>query len=122
MVFAKAKGLSGTRRFWRYAVRNAITPQITALVLALGNIVTGAVLVERIFGYPGLGNLLFQAIIVIDYYLIYGCVYVLVLTVGFSLMLLDLLYPLIDPRIRATTGEQAPERTAGKAGKAADYG
>ncbi len=101
MTFAKARGLSGWRRFWRYAVRNAITPQVTTLVLALGNIVTGAVLVERIFGYPGIGNLLFQAILVIDYYLIYGCVYVLVLTIGLSLMILDLIYPLIDPRIRA---------------------
>ncbi len=101
MVLAKAKGLAGWRRFWRYAVRNAITPQITTLVLALGNIVTGAVLVERIFGYPGLGNLLFQAILVVDFFLIFGCVYLLILTVGISLTILDLVYPLIDPRIRA---------------------
>ncbi|MEM7464836.1 MAG: ABC transporter permease [Pseudomonadota bacterium] len=101
MVFAKAKGLTGKRRFWRYGVRNAVAPQITALVLTLANVVTGAVLVERVFAYPGLGNLLYQAILVNDYYLIFGCVYMLVLTVGISLMFLDLVYPLIDPRIRA---------------------
>ncbi len=103
MVLAKAKGLKSWRRFWRYAVRNAITPQITTLVLAFGNIVTGAVLVERIFGYPGLGNLLYQAILVVDFYLIFGCVYLLILTIGISLTILDLIYPLIDPRIRAQT-------------------
>jgi peptide/nickel transport system permease protein len=101
MTLAKAKGLAGWRRFWRYAVRNAIAPQITTLVLAFGNIVTGAVLVERVFGYPGLGNLLFQAILVVDFFLIFGCVYLLILTVAVSLTILDLIYPLIDPRIRA---------------------
>ena len=64
--------------------------------------VTGAVLVERVFSYPGLGSLLYQAILLNDYYLIFGCVYMLVLTVGFSLMILDLIYPLIDPRIRTS--------------------
>lgn len=101
MILAKAKGLAGWRRFWRYAVRNAITPQVTTLVLAFGNIVTGAVLVERVFGYPGLGNLLFQAILVVDYFLIFGCAYLLILTVALSLTVLDLIYPLIDPRIRS---------------------
>jgi peptide/nickel transport system permease protein len=101
MTLAKAKGLAGWRRFWRYAVRNAIAPQVTTLVLAFGNIVTGAVLVERVFGYPGLGNLLFQAILVVDFFLIFGCVYLLILTVAVSLTVLDLIYPLIDPRIRA---------------------
>jgi peptide/nickel transport system permease protein len=101
MTFAKAKGLKGWRMFWRYAVRNAITPQVTTLVLAFGQVVTGAVLVERVFGYPGLGNLLYDAVKLVDYFLIYGCVYVLILTVGVSLMLLDLMYPLLDPRIRS---------------------
>jgi len=68
-------------------------------------VVTGAVLVERVFAYPGLGNLLYQAILLNDYYLIFGCVYVLVLTVGVSLMVLDLIYPLIDPRIRANVND-----------------
>jgi peptide/nickel transport system permease protein len=99
MNFARAKGLSDRRRFWRYAVRNAITPQVTTLVLAFGNIVAGAILVERVFVYPGIGTLLFNAILLVDYFLIFGCVFILILTVAVSLMLLDLLYPLLDPRI-----------------------
>ncbi|MEM1399717.1 MAG: ABC transporter permease [Pseudomonadota bacterium] len=105
MVFAKAKGLKASRRFWRYGVRNAIAPQITALVLTLANVVTGAVLVERVFSYPGLGSLLYQAILLNDYYLIFGCIYMLILTVGISLMVLDLIYPLIDPRIRSNVND-----------------
>ena len=101
MTFAESKGLKNWRLFWRYAVRNAILPQVTTLVLALGNVVTGAVLVERVFGYPGLGNLLYDAIKLVDYFLIYGCVYLLILTIGCSMMLLELIYPLIDPRIRS---------------------
>ena len=65
--------------------------------------VTGAVLVERVFGYPGLGNLLYDAIKLVDYFLIYGCVYLLILTIGCSMMLLELIYPLIDPRIRSNS-------------------
>jgi peptide/nickel transport system permease protein len=102
MNFARAKGLSDRRMFWRYAMRNAMTPQVTTLVLAFGNIVAGAILVERVFVYPGIGTLLFNAILLVDYFLIFGCVFVLILTVAVSLMLLDLLYPLLDPRIRAS--------------------
>jgi peptide/nickel transport system permease protein len=101
MNFARAKGLSDRRRFWRYAVRNAMTPQITTLVLSFGNIVAGAILVERVFVYPGIGTLLYNSVLLVDYFLIFGCVFVLILTVAVSLMLLDLLYPLLDPRIRA---------------------
>jgi len=99
MNFARAKGLSDKRMFWRYAVRNAMTPQVTTLVLAFGNIVGGAILVERVFVYPGIGTLLFNAVLLVDYFLIFGCVIILILTVAVSLMLLDLLYPLLDPRI-----------------------
>ena len=53
MVFAQAKGLKGSTLFLKYAVRNALLPQATGLALALGNILSGAVLVEVIFAYPG---------------------------------------------------------------------
>jgi peptide/nickel transport system permease protein len=62
VTFAEAKGLRSSTIFLRYCVRNAILPQTTALALALGQILSGAVLVEVIFGYPGIGALLFQAI------------------------------------------------------------
>lgn len=62
VTFAEAKGLRSITIFARYCVRNAILPQTTGLALALGQILSGAVLVEVIFGYPGIGTLLFQAI------------------------------------------------------------
>src|SRR5262249_61200746 len=62
VTFAEAKGLRSLTIFTRYCLRNAILPQTTALALALGNILSGAVLVEVIFGYPGIGTVLFHAI------------------------------------------------------------
>ena len=100
MNFAEAKGLSPGRIFLGYGVRNALLPQVTTLVLTFSRVVTGAILVEVIFGYPGLGNLLFEAIKLSDYFVIYGCVLVLVVTVAISMLFMDLVYPLLDPRTR----------------------
>jgi peptide/nickel transport system permease protein len=99
MVFADAKGLRPRRIFLRYAARNAILPQITSLAIQLGHIVSGSVIVEIVFGYPGIGNLLFQAISASDYFVIYGVVFITVLAITFATLLIDLVYPLIDPRI-----------------------
>ncbi len=99
MVFADAKGLRPRRIFLRYAARNAILPQMTSLVLQLGHIVSGSVIVEIVFGYPGIGNLLFQAISASDYFVIYGVVFMTVLAITFATLLIDLVYPLLDPRI-----------------------
>jgi peptide/nickel transport system permease protein len=101
MTFAEAKGLSPARIFLAYGVRNAMLPQVTTLALAFGKVVTGAILVEMVFGYPGIGNLLFEAIKLSDYFTIYGCVLVLVLTVAVSMSAVDLIYPILDPRTRA---------------------
>jgi peptide/nickel transport system permease protein len=100
MTFAEAKGLSPTRIFLAYGVRNAILPQATTLALAFGKVVTGAILVEMVFGYPGIGNLLFEAIKLSDFFTIYGCVLVLVLTVAVSMSLVEAIYPILDPRTR----------------------
>jgi peptide/nickel transport system permease protein len=100
LMLAEAKGLSGRRILFRYAIRNAILPQVTVLALALGSIVSGAVLVEAIFSYPGLGSTLYQAIQNADYTLIQGITYLLVIGVGAAILILDLIYPLLDPRIR----------------------
>lgn len=100
MNFAQARGLSSRRMFFKYGIRNAILPQVTTLGLALGQVVTGAVLVEIVFSYPGLGNLLLQAIRGADYFVIYGIVMILVLTISLVTLLLDLIYPLLDPRAR----------------------
>lgn len=97
--FAEAKGLKDRRIFFSYAVRNAVLPQVTNFAINLGTIISGVVVVEVIFGYPGMGSLLFNAISGSDYFLIYGIVYITVLVIGLATLLMDLLYPILDPRI-----------------------
>src|SRR5215472_12156271 len=99
IILGRAKGLSPARLFLRYAVRNAVLPQVTALALTLGSIVGGATLVEYLFAYPGMGYLLYQAIVSNDYSLIQGIVFILILATSTAVLLIDLLYPFIDPRI-----------------------
>jgi peptide/nickel transport system permease protein len=100
MAFAEMRGLKDRTIFLWYALRNAILPQFTSLALALGHIVSGALLVEVIFTYPGVGSLLFQAIQGFDYFVIYGVVFMVVLAIALATLLVDLAYPLLDPRIR----------------------
>jgi peptide/nickel transport system permease protein len=99
MVFAEAKGLSERTLFFRYAVRNAILPQVTGLALVLGHLISGAVLVEVVFQYPGIGTLLWRAIRETDYFLVQGIVFFSIVTIGVATLLLDLVYPILDPRI-----------------------
>lgn len=99
LILAQAKGLHLRRIFWRYSVRNAILPQVTALALSFGSLVAGSILVEYIFAYPGTGYLLYQGIVNSDYALIQGVVFVLILATSFAVLVIDLLYPLLDPRI-----------------------
>jgi len=99
VILAEAKGLKPSRIFWMYGVRNSILPQVTALALSLGAIVGGAVLVEYIFAYPGVGYLLYQGIVTADYTLIQGIVFMIIVTTATLVLILDLIYPLIDPRI-----------------------
>lgn len=99
MIFADAKGLSERTLFFRYALRNAILPQVTGLALVLGQLISGAVLVEVIFQYPGVGSLLWRAIRETDYFVVQGVVFFSIVTIGLATLLLDLIYPLLDPRI-----------------------
>jgi len=99
MVFADAKGLSERTLFLRYAMRNAILPQVTGLALVLGQLISGAVLVEIVFQYPGVGTLLWRAIRETDYFVVQGVVFFSIVTIGLATLLLDLIYPLLDPRI-----------------------
>ena len=99
VTFAEAKGLKAPTVFLRYCLRNAILPQVTALALALGQILSGAVLVEVIFGYPGIGTLLFQAIRENDHFVIQGVVFTVIVALGFTTFVIDVIYPWLDPRI-----------------------
>ena len=100
ITFADSKGLPPQRVFLWYGMRNALLPQVTSLAIALGSILSGAVLVEAIFNYPGLGGILFTAIAGKDYFVIQGIVLMLILALALALFVLDLIYPLVDPRIR----------------------
>lgn len=99
VTFAEAKGLKDGTIFVHYGIRNAMLPQATALALTLGQFVSGAVLVEIVFGYPGIGTLLFQAITGSDYFLVQGIVFLVIVAIGLATLILDLVYPLLDPRI-----------------------
>ena len=100
MLFAEAKGLRSKRIFRGYGMRNALLPQTTTLALSLGTILSGALLVEIVFGYAGMGAVLFRAVTAFDYFTIYGVVFFIIVGVAFATLVLDLTYPLLDPRIR----------------------
>jgi peptide/nickel transport system permease protein len=99
IALAEAKGLSQARIFVWYGMRNALLPQVTTLALTLGHLVSGAILVEVIFSYPGLGYRLYQAIQAKDYFVIQGVILLLSISIAVATFLLDLLYPVVDPRI-----------------------
>jgi peptide/nickel transport system permease protein len=104
MVYGEAKGLRGARLFFQYAVRNALLPQATGLGISLGAILTGSVLVEIVFGYPGLGLTLHRAIRSHDYFVVTGIVYVVIVSIAVATFILDLIYPSLDPRIKYAKG------------------
>ncbi|MEL6587373.1 MAG: ABC transporter permease [Pseudomonadota bacterium] len=101
---AEAKGLRPRYILYKYMIRNAILPQITAFALKIGLLVAGQVLVERIFAYNGMGKLLYDAILNQDFPVIQGVSFVIILLTALSVFIVDLIYPLIDPRIRHDTG------------------
>ncbi|MDA8300966.1 MAG: ABC transporter permease [Actinomycetota bacterium] len=98
--FARAKGLPDRVVASRYAARNAILPNFTSFALALGFVVAGAIFIEYVFDYPGIAYLLYQAVTSLDYPLMQGIFLVIVLGVLIANFLADLLYVLLDPRIR----------------------
>lgn len=99
LTLAEAKGLPDRRVFLRYAVRNAMLPQLTGLAIVLGHVVTGQTLVELIFSYPGLGYRLLQSITQSDFTVMQGITFFLVVSVAAAILVIDLIYPRLDPRI-----------------------
>lgn len=100
MIFGEASGLKGSTLFAHYAMRNALLPQTTGLALSLGTVLSGALLVEVIFNYPGIGGVLYFSIQQFDYFVIQGIIFTVVLGVAIATLVLDLIYPLLDPRIK----------------------
>ncbi|MCB0115574.1 MAG: ABC transporter permease [Caldilineaceae bacterium] len=97
---AEAMGIGERRILWGYAFRNALLPQATGLAISLGHIVGGALITEVIFAYPGIGYRIYNAINSLDYPLIQGGVLLIIISVAVANFLIDILYPIIDPRIR----------------------
>lgn len=100
--YAKLGGITESRIVGRYVIRNALMPQITGLALSLGQIFSGALITEIVFSYPGLGTLLFRAIVNGDYNLIMGITMLSIVGITTAILILDLTYPLLDPRVRYT--------------------
>jgi len=101
VTLARAKGLSEKRVMWAYAARNALLPNVTGLGMALGFVVSGALLTEIIFSYPGVGYLMIQAIRAQDYPLMQGLFLIITFAVLLANCLVDIAYQFLDPRTRS---------------------
>jgi len=98
--YARLSGVTENKIVTRYVFRNALLPQITGLALSLGLIFSGALITEIVFSYPGLGTLLYNAIVNGDYNLIMGITIFSIFAITTIVLIVDLLYPFFDPRIR----------------------
>jgi len=100
ILTAKSKGLSERKIFFKHALKNALLPVITYIGLRLGYMLSGAVVIESVFGWPGLGLLMLDALFERDYPLIMGLFIVISLSVTIITFIVDILYTYLDPRIR----------------------
>jgi len=98
--YAKLGGVTEGRIVNKYVIRNALLPQITGLALSLGQIFSGALITEMVFSYPGLGMLLYNSVIRADYNLIMGITMLSIVGITTAILIVDLTYPLFDPRVR----------------------
>ena len=98
--YARFRGVGERKIMVGYVARTAILPQVTVLALSIGGVFGGALITEILFGYPGIGTLIYRAILGSDYNLIMGTVSIAIVAVATATLLMDLLYPFIDPRIR----------------------
>ncbi|MGH9242153.1 MAG: nickel ABC transporter permease [Vicinamibacterales bacterium] len=97
---ARARGVSRSRAVMRHAFRNSLIPVVTLIGLQFGAVLTGAVITETIFAWPGIGRLLIQSIGFRDYPLVQGCILLIALTYVAVNLITDMLYGVLDPRIR----------------------
>ena len=100
VLAARARGVSRSRAVLKHAFRNSLIPIVTVLGLQFGAVLTGAVITETIFAWPGVGRLLIQSISFRDYPLVQGCILLIAVTYVAVNLLTDLVYGFLDPRIR----------------------
>jgi peptide/nickel transport system permease protein len=100
VTFARYRGVPEKAIGRDYVFRNSILTQITALAMSLGGVFSGSIMTEIIFGYPGVGTLINKAILQSDYNMILGCITISIVAISTATLIVDLIYPFIDPRIR----------------------
>ena len=100
VVYAEYGGVNQKKILTHYVMRNALAPQFTGLALSLGAIFNGAIITEQVFGYPGIGTLLIDGVHAGDYSLVLGVTTVSIVAVALAVLIIDLIYPIIDPRIK----------------------
>jgi len=100
VVYAEVAGIRERKILFGYIMHNALLPQVTGLALQLGMVFNGALIMEVVFTYPGLGLLTYQAVMSNDYSLIMGITIFSIIGVATTVLLMDLIYPLFDPRVR----------------------
>ncbi|MCB0061028.1 MAG: ABC transporter permease, partial [Caldilineaceae bacterium] len=98
--YAEMAALPKHKILFSYLIRNTMLPQVTDLGLSLGAIFEGALITEVVFGYPGIGSVLYNAIISADYNLIMGITLLSIVGIATASLLVDLTYPFLDPRVR----------------------
>jgi peptide/nickel transport system permease protein len=102
MLTARAKGLSQSQMLRQHAMPNAMLPMITLIALTLGFTVSGSILIESVFSWPGLGSAVFEAVSRRDYPMLQGAFLLFTVTVVLANLCADLLYSALDPRVRAS--------------------
>ncbi len=100
VVYAETAGLKKNKILNNYIMRTALLPQLTGLAMSLGTVFSGALIMEVVFGYPGIGSLTMAAVLRNDYSMIMGITIYSIIGVATAVFLMDLLYPLFDPRVR----------------------
>jgi len=102
VTYAELAGVSRGKILGAYVMRNALVPQLTGLAMSLGSIFNGAIITEQVFGYPGIGTLLISAVHTGDYSLVIGIASVSIVAVSVAVLIIDLIYPLLDPRVKVS--------------------
>lgn len=100
VVYAETTGMKESKILNHYIMRNALLPQLTGLAMSLGTVFSGALIMEVVFGFPGIGSLTMAAVLRNDYSMIMGIAIYSIIGVAVTVFLVDLIYPLFDPRVR----------------------
>ena len=100
---AKAKGLKSRKIIWQYAGRNALLPNLTGFAMSLGFVISGAILVEYVYNYPGVGFMLLQAVENEDYPLMQALFLLITVAVLIAIFISDILTAILDPRTRVNS-------------------